>query len=133
MPYCSPMIRYRAGIDTRNPTDDSMRAVIGMIIGGFSVLVGGFGVANIMFVSVRERTPLIGIKKALGAKRVFILLEFLLESIILCLIGCVIGLVLVYGTMKVLENALNFAFVLSMKNVLIGVLISTVLGVPSTE
>jgi len=52
----------------------------GWIIGGFAILVGGFGIANIMFVSVRERTNQIGIQKALGAKRYFILLQFLVES-----------------------------------------------------
>ena len=69
---------------------DSVFSVIGLagwVIGGFSILVGGFGIANIMFVSVKERTKLIGIQKALGAKNNFILMQFLLESIILCLIG----------------------------------------------
>ncbi|MFT6147700.1 MAG: putative ABC transport system permease protein, partial [Saprospiraceae bacterium] len=70
--------------------------IAGWIIGGFSLIVGGFSVANIMFVSVRERTGLIGIKKALGAKNYFILLEFLVESIILCILGGIVGLALVY-------------------------------------
>ena len=69
----------------------------GWFIGGFSILVGGFGIANIMFVSVAERTSIIGIQKSLGAKNYFILLQFLFESIILCLIGGIIGLLIVYG------------------------------------
>ena len=78
---------------------DSVFSVIGMagwVIGGFSILVGGFGIANIMFVSVKERTKLIGIQKALGAKNNFILLQFLLESVILCVIGGILGLLLVF-------------------------------------
>jgi len=64
--------------------------LIGWIIGGFSVLVGGFGIANIMFVSVKEQTNIIGIQKALGAKNYFILIQFLFESIALCMMGGVI-------------------------------------------
>ncbi len=65
------------------------------VIGGFSILVGGFGIANIMFVSVRERTNEIGIQKALGAKNFMVLFQFLTESVVLCLIGGVMGLLLV--------------------------------------
>ena len=69
---------------------DSLFSVIGLagwIIGGFSILVGGFGIANIMFVSVKERTKQIGIQKSLGAKNSFILYQFLFESVFFCLIG----------------------------------------------
>ena len=75
--------------------------IVGLLIGAFSIFVGGFGIANIMFVSVKERTNVIGIKKALGARSHFILLEFLLEAILLCLLGCVIGLGMVFLTTKV--------------------------------
>ncbi|MCS6818319.1 MAG: ABC transporter permease, partial [Chitinophagales bacterium] len=61
--------------------------VAGFLIGIFSIVVGGFGIANIMFVSVKERTYIIGIKKAIGAKQLYILLEFLLEAILLCVLG----------------------------------------------
>ena len=74
--------------------------VIGVIIGGFSMVVGCFGVANIMFVSVKERTQEIGIQKALGANRGFILAQFLTESVILCILGGMIGLGLVWSTLK---------------------------------
>ncbi|MFT7588048.1 MAG: putative ABC transport system permease protein [Limisphaerales bacterium] len=103
--------------------------IAGFIIGGFSLLVGGFGIANIMFVSVRDRTPMIGVKKALGAKKHYILLEFLLESILLCLMGCVIGLLLVWGVLNIAERATDFKFVMSAFNIIIGVSISSVIGV----
>ena len=61
--------------------------IAGAFIGGFSILVGGFGIANIMFVSVKERTNIIGIQKSLGAKNYFIMLQFLIEAVLLCLMG----------------------------------------------
>ena len=70
--------------------------LVGWILSGFSLLVGGFGIANIMFVSVKERTNLIGIQKALGAKNRFILFQFLFEAVILSLIGGMIGMLLVW-------------------------------------
>lgn len=102
--------------------------VVALIIGGFAILVGGFGIANIMFVSVRERTNLIGIKKALGAKNYFILLEFLIESVILSLIGGIIGLVLVFFTVKGLSAAIDFALVLDFRNIMRGIIVSSVIG-----
>src|SRR5690554_3043471 len=92
---------------------------IGMIISGFSLLVGGFGIANIMFVSVKERTNLIGIQKSLGAKNKFILFQFLFEAVILALIGGLIGLVLVWGISAILSQFTgDFEFVLSIQNIL---------------
>ncbi len=111
---------------------DSMFGVlnlVGFIIGGFSILVGGFGIANIMFVSVKERTNIIGIKKAIGAKNYLILLEFLIEAIILSLIGCAIGLLLVWLVMLGADKATGFGFILSLQNVLIGMTISIALGI----
>jgi hypothetical protein len=70
----------------------AMLTKAGWIIGSFSILVGGFGIANIMFVSVKERTTIIGIQKSLGAKNFFILFQFLSESVFLCLLGGLIGL-----------------------------------------
>ena len=101
---------------------------VGLIIGGFAILVGGFGIANIMFVSVRERTNIIGIKKALGAKSYFILLEFLVESVILSVLGGLLGLFFVYLILMGANKAIDFQFVLSMKNIIIGVSISAVIG-----
>jgi len=104
---------------------------IGLVIGGFAILVGMFSVANIMFVSVKERTNIIGIKKALGAKRFVILLEFLIEAIILCLLGGLMGLGFVYFIVKGLSAADFFAYeiYLSTGNVISGLIWSTVIGI----
>jgi putative ABC transport system permease protein len=101
----------------------------GFIIGFFSVLVGGFGIANIMFVSVKERTNIIGIQKSLGAKNYFILLQFLIEAIALCLMGGFIGLFLVYlGTLAV-KAAADIQVVLDMSNIVYGIGISVTIGI----
>ena len=100
----------------------------GFCIGIFSILVGGFGIANIMFVSVKERTNLIGIQKALGAKNFFILSQFLIESILLCLIGGAIGLALVFGLAAATQLLFDVAVVVSMKMVVITTVLSTAIG-----
>ncbi len=98
----------------------------GWVIGGFSMLVGGFGIANIMFVSVKERTSIIGLQKSLGAKNYFILFQFLFESIFLCLIGGLAGLLLVY--------LLTFApfgiqeVIITVKNIVLGMGVSSTIG-----
>jgi putative ABC transport system permease protein len=105
---------------------------IGLIISGFSLLVGGFGIANIMFVSVKERTNLIGVQKSLGAKNRFILLQFLFEAVILALIGGLIGLVLVFITSLIASNFTgDFEFILSPFNMFIGTAISAAIGLIS--
>jgi putative ABC transport system permease protein len=100
----------------------------GLIIGLLSILVGGFGIANIMFVSVKERTNLIGIKKALGARKSYIIFEFLIESILLCIVGGAVGLLLVYGLALIVTYTLDFSIFLSLQNILKGVVISSVIG-----
>lgn len=105
--------------------------MIGWIISGFSLLVGGFGIANIMFVSVKERTNLIGIQKALGAKNKFILFQFLFEAVILSLIGGLIGMLLVWIIALVLTNVLDFEFVLSAKNMILGTSLAAFIGLLS--
>jgi putative ABC transport system permease protein len=105
--------------------------VVGWIISGFSLLVGGFGIANIMFVSVKERTNLIGIQKSLGAKNKFILFQFLFEAVILSVIGGAVGLFLVWIISVVLTKALDFEFVLSMSNVLLGTGLAALIGLIS--
>lgn len=108
---------------------------VGWVIGLFSLMVGAFGVANIMFVSVKERTAHIGIQKALGATKAFILGQFLIESIILCIIGGLFGLLLVYlsilGGNSILEHQMESAMRLRLdiNNVIIGLSISIVMGV----
>jgi len=102
---------------------------VGWIIGGFSVLVGGFGIANIMFVSVRERTNQIGIQKALGAKKSFILQQFLVESLMLSIIGGIVGIILIF----IATIAINYVFELNMyltlANIILALTISGVIGI----
>ena len=103
--------------------------LIGWVISGFSLLVGGFGIANIMFVSVKERTNLIGIQKSLGAKNHFILFQFLFEAVILAVVGGIVGLALVWiGTLIANGMATDFEFVLSLGNMFVGFFISSVIG-----
>lgn len=100
--------------------------IAGWIIGSFSILVGGFGIANIMFVSVRERTNIIGIQKSLGAKNYFILYQFLFESVFLSILGGAVGILLVY-----LLTFIDFGdleLTMSMKNIAIGLGVSAIIG-----
>ena len=105
--------------------------IAGIIIGGFAILVGGFGIANIMFVSVKERTRQIGIQKAIGAKSYLILTQFLTEATVLSLVGGIIGLVMVWLMTIVASSFTPLAFSLSFQNVASGTLISVVIGVVS--
>ncbi|MDT0293135.1 ABC transporter permease [Mesonia ostreae] len=105
---------------------------MGLIISGFSLLVGGFGIANIMFVSVKERTNLIGIQKSLGAKNKFILLQFLFEAVVLAIIGGLVGLFLVW-IISLIASGLteDFDFVLSTFNIILGMSVSALIGLIS--
>ena len=103
--------------------------IVGSIIGGISLIVGMFGIANIMFVTVKERTPVIGLKKAVGAKSAAILFEFLLEATLLCLLGGAIGLIFVYGLTLILSGPLDFPVFLSGPMVLSTVFICLAVGV----
>ncbi len=105
--------------------------IAGAIIGGFSILVGGFGIANIMFVSVRERTNLIGIQKSLGAKNYFILTQFLFEAVFLSLIGGIIGLLLIYLLTLVLGGVIDMEITLTRSNIILGLTVSVLIGVIS--
>ncbi|MFN3999333.1 ABC transporter permease [Algoriphagus sp.] len=102
-------------------------SIAGWVIGGFSILVGGFGIANIMFVSVRERTNIIGIQKSLGAKNYFILFQFLFEAICLSLIGGGTGIIIVYILSFVPLGSLDL--ILSFNNVILGLGVSSIIGV----
>jgi len=108
--------------------------IAGGFIGIFSILVGGFGIANIMFVSVKERTNQIGIQKALGAKKFFILFQFLFEAVLLSLTGGAIGLLLIFiGSSLVTGFELlgNFKIILTFSNIILGLTISAVIGIIS--
>ncbi|HSC52027.1 MAG TPA: ABC transporter permease [Phnomibacter sp.] len=100
----------------------------GFVIGGFSLIVGLFGIANIMFVTVKERTSQIGLKKAVGAKRAYILTEFLLESSFLCIIGGLVGLLLVFLISILLSSMLPFKVFISVGIVVLALGISIAVG-----
>ena len=106
----------------------SMINLVGWVIAGFSLLIGGFGIANIMFVSVKERTNIIGIQKALGAKKYVIMVQFLVEAALLAIAGGVIGILLVLLGVLVIPESESFTLTLSAGNILWGLLISTVIG-----
>ena len=103
--------------------------IVGAIIGGISLIVGMFGIANIMFVTVKERTPVIGLKKAIGAKKGTILFEFLLEASILCLLGGMIGLFFVYILTLILSGPLDFPVFISTSMVITTFIICLLVGI----
>ena len=105
--------------------------IAGFFIGIFSIIVGGFGIANIMFVSVKERTNIIGIQKAIGAKNYFILMEFLIESIILSLVGGIAGLLIIGMLTLIINLSGDFTMYLTIGNIMLGLVISTVIGLVS--
>ena len=101
----------------------------GWLIGGLTILVGGFGIANIMFVSVRERTNIIGIQKALGAKRFFILQQFLVESFILSVMGGLLGILMIFIGTLVINYLYDLNMYLTIGNVFLAVFISGLIGI----
>ncbi|MEN8156349.1 MAG: ABC transporter permease [Bacteroidota bacterium] len=105
--------------------------IAGTLIGVFSIIVGGFGIANIMFVSVKERTHIIGIQKALGAKKYFILFQFLFESVMLSLAGGIVGLLLVFLGASIISLSGDFKVILTLNNILVGVGIASFIGLIS--
>ena len=109
----------------------SILSLAGWFIGIFSLIVGGFGIANIMFVSVVERTNQIGIQKSLGAKRFFILSQFLFEAIFLSLIGGAFGLVLIFLGTLASTYLLDFSISLYLSNILLGLFVSFIIGIIS--
>ncbi len=120
--------------DVNDFSDAISSAFVGLNIGGWaiaalSLIVGMFGVANIMFVSVRERTSQIGLKKAIGAKNRVILAEFLLESAFLCIIGGLIGLTLVFGLTQLLSQALDFPVFISTNYMILAIVICIIVGI----
>ncbi|MFN5438616.1 MAG: ABC transporter permease [Bacteroidota bacterium] len=100
----------------------------GWLIGLLSLIVGAFGIANIMFVTVKERTPIIGLKKAIGAKRRTILMEFLLESALICIIGGIIGILLVLILAQLLSSAFSFPIFVSTQILGLAIFICIAIG-----
>jgi len=107
----------------------SILNLVGSIIGGISLIVGLFGIANIMFVTVKERTAIIGLKKAIGAKSSSILFEFLMEAIILCLMGGAVGLFFVWIGTIISSKALDFPIYISTPMLVISVVVCVVVGI----
>ena len=108
----------------------------GMFISFFSVIVGGFGIGNIMFSTVKERSFEIGLQKALGATRFFVLFQFLFESVLLCFFGGIFGLLLNWGVSELIQLAIeasgaSFEMVTSMSSIAFGVFISVLIGLLS--
>jgi putative ABC transport system permease protein len=103
--------------------------MIGAIIGAFALIVGAFGIANIMFVTVKERTKQIGLKKAIGARSTSILTEFLVEAVTLCISGGLVGIILVLILSLVITHAADFPITLSAKNFSLGIAISAAVGI----
>lgn len=122
------LVRQQAILNTIGGFFDAL-SFGGILIGGFSILVGGFGIANIMFVSVTERTPIIGLQKSLGAKNYFILFQFLFESVFLAVVGGGIGIFIVFLLSFIPLGSLEL--VITLKNVVIGVSVSTIIGTVS--
>lgn len=108
-------------------------SIVGWFIGGIAIFIGGFGIANIMFVSVKERTKIIGIQKALGSKNYFILLQFLFEAVILSIIGGLVGLFFVWLTTLILADIqfanIEFNLYLDQANIILGLTVSLIVGV----
>jgi putative ABC transport system permease protein len=118
-------------ISSANDSLNAMFAAInggGILIAGFALIVGAFGIANIMFVTVKERTNIIGLKKAIGARRGIILMEFLLEAVCLCLFGGVLGILMIYLMVIIINAASSFEMVMSVGSVVFGLSVSAIVG-----
>lgn len=105
--------------------------VVGLFITGLSLFVGGIGIMNIMFVSVTERTKEIGIRKAIGAKKRAILLQFLTEAIALCIVGSLIALAVAFVLVLVISDAMELEAAMPFSVVFIALLVSVAVGVTS--
>ena len=116
---------------TLDPVKNSI-AIAGLFITGLSLFVGAIGIMNITFVSVKERTKEIGTRKALGARRRTILLQFLIESTALCVVGGLIGLTFAYGMCFMIGKAFpSFPVEFSFALVLVGMFVSVFTGLVS--
>jgi putative ABC transport system permease protein len=105
-------------------------AIAGLFVTGLALFVGAIGIMNITYVSVKERTREIGTRKAVGARRRTILLQFLIEAVSICLIGGVVGLVLSYALCEAVALAFpSFPLEFSIGLVIVGLAVSTLTGV----
>lgn len=111
---------------------DSVTGTLALLLGGIagiSLLVGGIGIMNIMLVSVTERTREIGIRKAVGAGRGTIMLQFLIEALVISLLGCFIGIAISWITIKCIDIIGNVDYSLSSGVVLLSITFSVGIGV----
>ena len=106
----------------------SLIKIIGTLITSLSLIVGSVGIANIMFVSVKERTKEIGIRKAIGAKRRTILFQFLIESVTICLIGGIIGIMISFP-ISLIINALVLPTAMPLWVIILGLFVSMLFGI----
>ena len=104
---------------------------VGWVIAAFSLLIGGFGIANIMFVSVRERTKIIGIQKALGAKKYFIMTQFLVEALVLAIAGALVGILLIALILWIVPIPAEYDVHLTLENIIAGAAIASAIGLLS--
>lgn len=116
-------------MDTMENVNSTMSLMIGGIA-AISLLVGGIGIMNIMLVSVTERTREIGIRKAIGAKKSVIMLQFLLEALIVSIMGCMAGILLSFGILKIAGMFVtSMKFQINIKVVWISVVFSGIIGI----
>ena len=111
---------------------ESVTSTLSLLLGGIaaiSLLVGGIGIMNIMLVSVTERTREIGIRKAIGAGRGTIMLQFLIEALVVSLMGCAIGILLSWVTIQIVNVVGGVSFAVSGGVVVVSIVFSLVIGV----
>ena len=123
------IINQSALMDTMSSVTDTLALMLEGIA-GISLIVGGIGIMNIMLVSVTERTKEIGIRKAIGAGRGSIMMQFLIEALMVSLLGCMLGIGLSWGILKIATAVVeDMTFQLSMNVVWVSVGFSVLIGV----